>query len=423
MSFGYRHDMLNAYEAFWAPRTKTVSPLKNDIHPLWKQDNFRMGSRREMVERCVFGLDWDDASSRMPDDLYKTIEPALRLASMFLAYSRPFYMMILRANEVPVKGINVLVREGLLQNRTMLQCLDPNWLPRPEDEKAYDEAIGEIAGDFRLYCGDNSSTIFPDSLVYAATNHASSPRFWIYNFFASDYFEEFASSRFRHISVQQRHRLLFQFTITLLHELAHVMLRKRRQNDVFLQYEPEPLFEPNDVTAELGHAWETWAFGGTMYPTGFPVDMRNFGLRWCPWLWAMNPSNTTCLDYPYGEFVIHASTMSRFFSTTGWDKHKNGVQPLAVELTPLRALYGNVEDKKGDDYAANYQYRLECVHRGRSSAFIRNYCPHTPPLPPLPMDIDIEVMTTTFSKAGRKILKRRVGRLKRKVSIVAGARS
>jgi hypothetical protein len=88
MSFGYRHDVLNEYEAFWASGSKTVRPLKNDIHPLWKQDNFRMDGHNEQLARCPNGLHWDGPKSRMPDDLYKSIEPALRLASMFLGRSR-----------------------------------------------------------------------------------------------------------------------------------------------------------------------------------------------------------------------------------------------------------------------------------------------------------------------------------------------
>lgn len=244
----------------------------------------------------------------MPDDLYKTIQPALRLASMFFGYSRYFYMMILRAREIHAPGINVLVRDGLLTNRTILQCLDPTGLPSREDEDAYVAAIREIAEYFRLYCAEDYRTIIPNNLVYAATNNAMAP-FWIYNLFNREYFDESASSRFSHGSVQQRHRLLFHFAMTLLHELAHVVLRKRRQNDLVRHVrmgslmDPEPLFEPHHVTAELGHAWETWAFGGTMYPTGFPVDVRSFGLRWSPWLWALNSHNVSCLDCP--QWGVH----------------------------------------------------------------------------------------------------------------------
>ena len=95
----------------------------------------------------------------MPDVLDKTIQPALRLASMFLGHSRPFFMKILRANEIQVRGVNVVVRDNLLKNRKLPQCLDPEWVPTFEDEKAYDQALGEITGDFRLYCGENSTSI------------------------------------------------------------------------------------------------------------------------------------------------------------------------------------------------------------------------------------------------------------------------
>ncbi len=417
MSFGYRHDVLNEYGAFWASGAKTIRPLKNDIHPLWKQDKFRMGGYAELQARCEKGLQWDEPGSAMPDNLYKTIEPALRLASMFVGQSRQFFMMILRAKEVPVKGINVLVREGLLKDRMALQCLDPTWIPSAEDERAFDEAIEEIAGYFRIYCGEDSRTIMPGNLVFASTSTSIQPSTWIYNFFSRDYFEEFTSSRFRHGSVQQRHRLLFLFTVTLLHELAHVMLRKKRAHDAVRQVmmrsliNPEPLFTPEDVTAELGHAWETWAFGGTMYPTGYPLDLRTFGLRWYPWLWPLHAENTLCLDYPYGEFIIHASSMSKFFSSAGWEGHRNDVQPLVVELTPLRALSGNVEDKTDDDYDRDFRSRLEYVYLGMSSASFRNCNPMTPPLPTLEMDTDVEMMMSGSRSTGKKMLRRRIGRL------------
>lgn len=381
-----------------------------------------MGGHGEQKARSMWGLHWDDPQSRMPDDLYKTIEPALRLASMFLAYSRQFFMMILRADQVPVKGVNVLRRTGLLENRTWLQCLDPAWLPTPEDERLYDRAMAEIASDFRLYCGEGYKTIYPTNEVYAATTHSIHPRFWIFNFFAHEYFVEFTSSRFRHTSVQQRYRLLFQFAATLLHELAHVMLRKRREDETVFQLtmnirpDPEPLFEPTDPTAELGHAWESWAFGGTMYPTGYPTDMRTFGLRYCPWLWPLQAENLLCVDFPSSEFIIHAACMTKFFSTAGWERHGHGhghghdhdhelqQQALTVELTPLRALHGNVEDKRGDAYARSYWLRLEHVHRGMSSAALRNYQPPVtpPPLPPLEMSVDLDELM-----GGGGMLKRR----------------
>jgi hypothetical protein len=427
MSFAYRHGTLNEHEAFWAPGAKTVRPLKNDIHSLWKQDNFRMGGRGEFRARCMQGLQWDDPRSRMPTDTYKVIEPALRLASMFLGHSRQFFMMILRAKEVQVKGVNVVVRDGLLTNRAWLQCLDPMWRPNSDDEKAYDEAVGQIARDFRIYCAEDSKTIIPGSSVYAATSCSATPSFWNYNYLSREFFDEFSSSRFKHGSVQQHHRLLFLFAVVLLHELAHVMLHKKVEADFMRRMivggpcEPEPLFQPTDVTPELGHAWEHWAFGGMINPTGSPGDMRGFGLRWFPWLWARDPRNKLCLDYPYSEFIVHASTMSRFFSTTGWDNHRNESKSLLVELTPLRALCGHVEDEEANGYDGFFRRRLEHVYRGMSSAAIRNYSPVTPLLQPIPLNVDdIDMNIPDLKQTGRRMLKRRAGKVQKQKMSVEG---
>jgi hypothetical protein len=396
MSFGYRHDILDAHQAFWAPGAKTVKPLRNEIHPLWKQDRFRMGGHKECIARSKIGLHWDAPDTRMPDELYKTIEPALRLASTLMAHSRYFYMKILRAKDVQVKGVNVMVRKGVLNGRKMLQCLDPAWTPTQEDEEAYDAAIKEITGPFRLYCGEGFKTMIPNLTAHAATCNRHLPSYWVYNYFCREYFDEFASAGFRHKSILQRQRLLFHFTTVLLHELAHVFNHKRREAEMIRiavtrgSFEPEPLFEPEDNTVELGLAWETWAFGGRVDTTGKPVDFKTFGFIWSPGIREPNPADRACLDFPYLEFIIHASTLPNFFSTAGWEKHRNGSQPLQLTLTPLRALYGNVEDKKDDTYAANFRYRLERMHVGRTSAAVRNYWPTSPPLSPLPMDVDVE---------------------------------
>lgn len=155
----HSYGALDSYGAFWALGTKTSKPLKNTVHPLWKQDNYRMGGYTELDARCRIGLHLDDPGSRIPDGLYKTVEPVFRLASVLLAYFRQFYTKMRRAEEVPVKGVNVLISEGNLRGRNMLQCLDPTWHTNPEDETAYGKAVEEIAGHFRLYCGQEKARL------------------------------------------------------------------------------------------------------------------------------------------------------------------------------------------------------------------------------------------------------------------------
>jgi hypothetical protein len=55
------------------------------------------------------------------------------------------------------------------------------------------------------------------------------PKFWQFDRFACEYFEEFSNPRFQQGSVQQRYSLLFQFTVTILYEMAHVVLMKKSE--------------------------------------------------------------------------------------------------------------------------------------------------------------------------------------------------
>jgi hypothetical protein len=129
-------------------------------------------------------------------------------------------------------------------------------------------------------------------------------KFWQFNRFAREYFEEFSSPRFQQGSVQQRHRLLLQFTVTVLHEMARIVLMKKSEAYLIPRVaigfvdEPESLYQPTDVMAEIGHAFETWAFGGSMLTTGMPVALGGFGLSWYPWLWASHQNNIRCMDWP-----------------------------------------------------------------------------------------------------------------------------
>jgi hypothetical protein len=90
---------------------------------------------------------------------------------------------------------------------------------------------------------------------------------------------------------------------------------------------------------------------------------------------------------------------------------------LLVELIPLRTIFGHVEDKDDDGYAQSFQNQLESVHCGMSSAFLRDYNPITPPLPPLPMDVDIDTLMTDFRKIVSSMPKRRRRRFGRQRSL------
>lgn len=365
MSFAYRPDLLEEYEASRAPDTESTPALQNDIHPLWKQDHFRMGGRVEYEARSLNGLQWDDPQSRMPDALYQTIQPALRLASMFLSHSRPFFLKVLRANEIDVIGVNVVARGGLLEDRQLLRCLDPEWVPSSDDETAYDQALGEIAEHFRAYCGDSTTSMIPGSFVWAMGSCTATPPIWSRIFLASELFDCFSSSRYHQFPMATRQRLLYFMACLMLHELAHVIGLKKKENYAIRNH-VEPLFEPTDVTPELGHAWEIWFFAGFKNTIGSGLELKRFALHWHSSSRTPGTDDVYCIDCPYKNHLMRASAISRFFSTAGWEKHRDGSHPLTVELVPVRSLTCLLEEKRDENYHDNFRQRLEQVHRGLS---------------------------------------------------------
>jgi hypothetical protein len=82
--------------------------------------------------------------------------------SLFLAYFR--YLMTLRVKETLSKNVSEMMLDGSFGDPTMLPCLDPRWLLSPEAERACDEVIHEVAGDFRVHCGEDLKTTMRDSM-------------------------------------------------------------------------------------------------------------------------------------------------------------------------------------------------------------------------------------------------------------------
>lgn len=81
-----------------------VSNLDNAIHPIWKRENFRVGNIKEQVKMLKMndGL-WDRHPLPLDQKTYQRMEPGLRLASLFLERSGPFFSQLMHGTLQPAQ--------------------------------------------------------------------------------------------------------------------------------------------------------------------------------------------------------------------------------------------------------------------------------------------------------------------------------
>ena len=238
------------------------------IHPLFRLTAF---SNVEVYRKDAVSF----VNHPMSSTFYTAIRPALRLATILLERSRPFFMSILYAdlhtvsdaNELPEldsRYMAQLVRRDLERYEKDLdkfsQRLCVCWLKQPRTHRCCTYTIYGAATVNHVPHIENVD----DSLIYRIS---CIDDMW------QTMMLEGHSEENTHES-----RLVGYIGIatTLLHELAHALWYYRHRHEIMLSWQrhtdfdlQEPQYdyninqEPND---ELGFAWERWMFGGELWP-------------------------------------------------------------------------------------------------------------------------------------------------------------
>lgn len=268
---GFRGEDLLLHDAIHLPYVENFEHIRwpslvNPIHKLFRHENFH-------------GL---------PEDVYATLKPALRLARKLLTH-RP----------LAVYWHTLCFGERELDFETSLKRQDVAWrivneVPITADNEAKLTAYLEYLADFvnigwHNPVDANSNPLGAYAVCGCVTEGAFAPRGSAYHTVTGQIprrnairmHMDFHRLLLRYTTLRNPDpdalmRFNFLFAVTLLHELAHMVEFQFKSNsdrllDPTLTQKSEVYFT-DMAWNEVGHAWCKWVFGGSIEPIGHRID-------------------------------------------------------------------------------------------------------------------------------------------------------
>lgn len=234
-------------------------PERESIVQILRKANFSKLSLVEGLERPL--EKWLTDPQFMIDDLfYERIRPALILASRFIRNSADFFDDIWN-HEIHSDDNRVYYNHDL---------------GTPSERKYFwtTEVLGNIS-NFQIFTGwhkdehDGHATLHYGQHPETGTNTSRDAfdkirtcalqlNHQFYKFFTHPSYDEWSTETIQ--------RTLFILATTITHEIVHLCYRFRWHRELGTEMaapQEEPLYKKSDPAAELGLAWERWAFGGT----------------------------------------------------------------------------------------------------------------------------------------------------------------
>lgn len=265
--------------------------LINEIHQIWQKANFRPPSLAKEHEFDAF---------------YTTIEPALRLASMWLT-------------GVEYRAFWAPLMTGHIEAMT----LETKWLEiiQPESWPACLTKMNAFIQGHHHYFNFG-----PLTRSWALTE----PKDTIFRRSRTTLHEDFfhvSLTTFKTATPSQQLRYLFLLAMQLIEQLAHIIHHKRRleENFVAVIRESTGLFPHSSTTAaprvHLGLAWEHFLLGGRLqllhHITAIPTPLALDGLALLPMAVARNDKNPS-KDAQQRISPLPMQWISDFFCQEWW---------------------------------------------------------------------------------------------------------
>lgn len=343
MSFAFSGGDLQANYCMQTPDLTDSIPLDNDFHPIFQPQNFRVGIVTNGLG-IFYSQDpqWQSSTDMFPSQLYDRILPAVRLASLMLDRSIPFFNRIWHAQEISHPG---LLNHTYLDSTQVANC---------QEMDQTIQSLLSFAACIRFYIsslGRDSPSPSGDiwqGITYSALNSKISPLPQLCIGLEYGFIDFFAGEQYSRASEEGRLRANFMLARLMMHELAHGFRQWRALDEISKQASAQgkevsifggpPTLEPwycdvtkgpQDPENELGRAWEDWFFNGCIKSIGFRKDYNApFGfaiISWSDWFERRQKGGISTKPV---YTALTAVSISRLFNARFWsstEATENGV--------------------------------------------------------------------------------------------------
>lgn len=368
MQYAYHPEDLEANLVLGEPGYQGICNLDNDIHPIWRRENFRVGDIEEEI--TLLGTNdpsWDRNALPLEPNIYQRIKPGLRLASLFLQQSGPFFSHVLYGTLQPrqVRRLHPFGEVDQWRNRWVDVIGKPHF-SKQEIAAQLNTFADHVAENSLTYLSTHGSDDCPWGQTLTQLNERCRYSVGIGLFLA----QVICQPQWHTCSAQTRRYHNFQLATTLIHELAHVAWICRCWDDFLEDPETvrdnaEAILSPDEEQMELGQSWENWFFGCELRPieTDDTTPSTWLGYACAPFTQdSANPGSIQYRNSRYGATAIPARCINQFFQKEQWAAHVDGDEPFSVDLTPLNSLSNEIWH---DDLDDGFMTRMTLNHENR----------------------------------------------------------
>ena len=187
------------------------------------------------------------------------MSPAVQLASNLHEMTASFFAKVFRAPLIATEKGNML---------------DPTFQPDNDDIDAYWDEMENFPALLEVFTGFNAG--FDACGSWGLSAPTRDPRHALCVQLNSRFALFFKHPFYDQLETALKQRVLLSLAVTLVHEHAHLVFKRRVWDEYWLKYDaaphdqrgnliPDPIYDAADPKAELGFAWERYAFGGLVH--------------------------------------------------------------------------------------------------------------------------------------------------------------
>lgn len=378
--------------AFVGDPNLTVNHLTYPVHPVWAYPNWSHNIRvknvprvdgKKSLERTLEKGEQRARCKKLPFDVFQRMLPALRLASLFLEKSLPWFWNLRYA---PYKPFGK-------KKETELELDEGEWTAAKESQIRSD--LNSTAQRYFLLHGVygwdlNATAVSCSILANVDGDVPENPyedayviwwqrRAHLLTSVAKESIDFIGGQQWLDLPLAIQQRDLFQFASLLVHELAHIVVLARGQDALINN---EPYFRREEPHREAGFSWEYYMFGGIITVvdgefTGNPPGLEHEGVASISeWRhdfqshvqmfteWKHPKSRMDDLMHPPGRWLTASKYIEQFFDMRRWhqwlamplDHGPMEHSPFLVHLSP--SLFMSLYQETSMSYGIWYFRRL-----------------------------------------------------------------